>query len=47
MIGFARLPDKKLPADFQTLLMERIRQEALLRAERRKGTLEPVLGWVS
>ena len=36
---FARLPDKKLPADFQTLLMERIRQEALLRAERRKERL--------
>lgn len=36
---FARLPDKKYSAGFQTLLMERIRQEALLRAERRKERL--------
>lgn len=36
---FARLPDKKLSAGFQALLMEQIRQEAHLRAERRKERL--------
>ena len=36
---FARLPDKNLSAGFQSLLMERIRQEAHLRAERRKERL--------
>lgn len=36
---FARLPDKSLSAGFQFLLMERIRQEALLRAEHRKERL--------
>lgn len=36
---FAQLPDKNLLAGFQALLMERIRQEAQLRAERRKERL--------
>ena len=36
---FARLPNKSLSAGFQFLLMERIRQEALLRAEHRKERL--------